>query len=85
MHGLSDNIEVRVVGAPIAAGSSIDGNSSRIDMADYESVQFVAPITDTLWSPADTSGEPSTIELVVIRRSPRSRCWASPGGAGSRL
>ena len=48
MHGLSDNIEVRVVGAPIAAGSSIDGNSSRIDMADYESVQFVAPITDSV-------------------------------------
>lgn len=48
MHGLSDNVEIRVVGAPVAAGSTIDNNSSRIDMADYESVMFIAPITDSV-------------------------------------
>lgn len=47
MHGLSDNIEIRVVGAPVAAGSTIDNNSSIIDMADYESVTFVAPVADS--------------------------------------
>jgi hypothetical protein len=46
MHGIVDNIEVRVVGAPVALGSSIDSNSTRIDMGDYESVTFVAAITD---------------------------------------
>lgn len=48
MHGLSDNIEIRVVGAPVAAGSAIDSNSSIIDMADYESVTFVAAVTDSV-------------------------------------
>lgn len=48
MHGLSSNVEVRVVGNPVAAGSTIDDNSSRIDMADYESVMFIAPITDSV-------------------------------------
>ena len=48
MHGLSKNVEIRVVGAPVAAGSTIDNNSSRIDMQDYESVMFVAPITDSV-------------------------------------
>lgn len=47
MHGILDNYEIRYVGALIAAGSSIDGNSSRIDMADYESVTFVTTITDS--------------------------------------
>ena len=48
MHGLLNNVEVRVVGSSVAAGSTIDNNSSRIDMADYESVQFIAPITDSV-------------------------------------
>ncbi|WP_026790350.1 hypothetical protein [Pleomorphomonas oryzae] len=48
MHLISDNLEVRYVGAAIAAGASIDGNSSRIDMADYESVLFVSTITDSV-------------------------------------
>lgn len=49
MHpGLLKDIEIREVGAPIAAGSSIDGNSDRIDMAGYEGVIFVAPITDSV-------------------------------------
>ena len=48
MHGLSNNVEIRVVGAPVVAGSSIDNNSSRIDMQNYESVMFVASITDSV-------------------------------------
>lgn len=47
MHGISDNLEFRVVGAPVANGSATDSNTSRIDMAGYESVVFVAPITDS--------------------------------------
>lgn len=48
MHGLTDNIEIRVVGAPVAAGASIDNNSTRIDMQAYESVTFIATITDSV-------------------------------------
>lgn len=48
MHGLSSNLEFRVVGAPVVAGSTIDNNSSRIDMRDYDSVTFVASITDSV-------------------------------------
>lgn len=48
MHGLSNNIETRVVGAPVTAGSTIDNNSSIIDMQDYESVMFIAAITDSV-------------------------------------
>ena len=48
MHGLLDNLEVRYVGAAVSAGSSIDNNSSRIDMAGYESVTFVTTITDSV-------------------------------------
>lgn len=47
MHKLSDNLEVRYVGALVAAGTSIDNNSNRIDMQNYESVMFVAAITDS--------------------------------------
>lgn len=48
MHLPLDNIEVRYVGAAITAGASIDGNSSRIDMAGYESVAFVTTISDSV-------------------------------------
>ncbi|MEW9838231.1 hypothetical protein [Mesorhizobium marinum] len=48
MHGLSKNVEIRVVGSPVVAGSAIDNNSSRIDMTDYESVMFIAPIADSV-------------------------------------
>jgi hypothetical protein len=48
MHGIKDNLEVRYVGAAVAAGSSIDNNSSRIDMAGYESVMFVTTVTDSV-------------------------------------
>lgn len=47
MHGLIDNLEFRVVGAPVANGSSTDSNSTRIDMAGYESVAFITVITDS--------------------------------------
>lgn len=45
---LLDNIEVRYVGAAVSAGSSIDSNSTRIDMAGYEGVAFVTAITDSV-------------------------------------
>lgn len=48
MHGLAQNVEIRVVGALVAAGNAIDNNSARIDMAGYESVTFVAAITDSV-------------------------------------
>ena len=48
MHLISDNLEIRYVGAAVAAGSSIDNNSSRIDMAGYESVLFVCTISDSV-------------------------------------
>lgn len=48
MHGLLNNVEVRVVAAAVAAGDDIDNNSSRIDMTDYESVMFVTTITDSV-------------------------------------
>lgn len=48
MHGLIDNLEIRYVGAAIAAAANTDGNSSRIDMADYESVAFLCTITDSV-------------------------------------
>jgi hypothetical protein len=55
---LYQDVDIREVGAPIAAGSSIDGNSDRIDMAGYEGVIFVAPITDS----ADTGVATLTVE-----------------------
>lgn len=44
MHGIIHNNALMLAGAAIAAGASIDNNSSIIDMADYESVMFVALI-----------------------------------------
>lgn len=48
MHKILDNIEVRKVGDAVTAGSSIDNNSSRIDMQDYEAVAFVTTVTDSV-------------------------------------
>lgn len=48
MHGITDNLEFRVVGAAVAAGSSIDNNSAIIDMADYEAVGFITNIADSV-------------------------------------
>jgi len=47
MHGILDNFEVRYVGDPVSNASSTDANSDRIDMQGYESVAFVAGITDS--------------------------------------
>lgn len=58
MHSISENIEIREVGAPVAAGSTIDNNSDRIDMTDYETVCFVVPITDSV----DTGVATVTVE-----------------------
>jgi hypothetical protein len=48
MHGIGDNFEIRYVGAAVAAAANTDSNSSRIDMAGYESVLFVCTITDSV-------------------------------------
>ncbi len=48
MHNIKDNVEIRYVGAAVAAGSSIDSNSSRIDTTGYESIAFVSTITDSV-------------------------------------
>lgn len=45
MHNIKDNLEVRYIGDLVAAGSTIDNNATRIDMQDYESALFIAPIT----------------------------------------
>lgn len=45
---LAKDVEIREVGAPVAAGSSIDNNSDRIDMSNYEGVIFITPITDSV-------------------------------------
>lgn len=47
MNGLIDNLEIRFVGALVAASSSIDDNSTIIDMAGFESVMFVTTINDS--------------------------------------
>lgn len=48
MHLITQNLEIREVGAPVAAGAAIDNNSDIIDMANYESVVFVAAITGSV-------------------------------------
>lgn len=48
MNGITDNLEIRVVAAPVAAGASINSASDIIDMAGYESVTFVAAITGSV-------------------------------------
>lgn len=46
--GLYNQIDIREIGAPVVAGSSIDDNSDRIDMAGYEGAIFMVPITDSV-------------------------------------
>lgn len=48
MHNITDNLELRLVGNAVTAGSSIDDNSSRIDMSGYESVAFFTVISDSV-------------------------------------
>jgi hypothetical protein len=47
-HQILAALEGRWVAAAVAAGSSIDSNSSRIDMANYESALFVTSISDSV-------------------------------------
>ena len=58
MHSITQNIEIREAGAPVAAGSAIDSNSDRIDTFGYESAVFIVPITDSV----DTGVATLTIE-----------------------
>lgn len=48
MHSILDNLEIRYVNDAVVAGSSIDDNSTIIDMTGYESVTFMVPITDSV-------------------------------------
>lgn len=48
MQFLTDHVEIREVGAPVAAASDTDDNSDRIDMTGFEGVVFVCPITDSV-------------------------------------
>ena len=48
IHGLLENVEFQHAGAAVAAGSSIDNNSGRIDVSDCESVLFVTAIADSV-------------------------------------
>jgi hypothetical protein len=55
------NFEIRECGAPVAAGSAIDENSDRIDMANWQSATFIVPITDSV----DTGVAALTIEQNI--------------------
>jgi len=55
---LGKDVELREIGSPVAAGSSIDDNSDRIDMAGYEGAIFFTMITDSV----DTGVAALTIE-----------------------
>jgi len=45
---LLKGIEIREVGAPVGAANNTDGNSDRIDMANYEGVLFITAVTDSV-------------------------------------
>ena len=65
------NYDRRVVADPVAAGSAIDSNSSIIDMAGFDSVTFLVPITDSVSTGVATltieqSGANSDAAMVAI-------------------
>ena len=45
---LAKHIDLNYAGAAVSAGSSIDDNSSRFDMANYEGILFFTTITDSV-------------------------------------
>lgn len=45
---LVKNVDIREVEAPIAAASDTDSNTDIVDMAGYDGVVFVTPITDSV-------------------------------------
>jgi len=47
MQNLIDYIDIREVGAPVAAASNTDSNSDRIDMSCFEGAIFITPIEDS--------------------------------------
>jgi len=47
MENLIDYIDIREVGAPVAAANNTDSNSDRIDMSCWEGAIFIATITDS--------------------------------------
>ncbi len=47
MHSISQNLELRRIGAAVAAASNTDNNSDRIDMTDYQAARFFVTITDS--------------------------------------
>ncbi len=55
---LTNNISTREAAAPISASSSIDTNTDRIDMANWEGVRFTTSITDSV----DTGVATLTVE-----------------------
>lgn len=57
MNFLKNN-KIQEVLAPVAAGSSIDSNSDRLDMTGWDGVIFIVPITDSV----DTGVATLTIE-----------------------
>ncbi|MCP4306476.1 MAG: hypothetical protein GY788_16740, partial [bacterium] len=57
-HGFLHNADIRWVNAAVAAGSSIDDESTIIDAQGAESILFAVPITDS----ADTGVATLTVE-----------------------
>lgn len=45
---LLKNCLIGEVGAPVAAASSTDSNSDRLDMSGWDGVCFIAPVTDSV-------------------------------------
>lgn len=45
---LLKNVKIQEVLAPVAAADDTDSNSDRLDMANYEGVIFIVPITDSV-------------------------------------
>lgn len=43
---LTETVDIREVGAPVANASNTDSNSDIIDMSGYDGVCFICPITD---------------------------------------
>jgi len=58
MQDLLRNAAIDYVGAAIAASSTIDGNSTRLDMSGYDTVIFMTTITDS----TDTGTATLTVE-----------------------
>lgn len=48
MGPITNDIKIVRIGNAVAAGSSIDNNSDRVDMQDFDGAVFVAGITDSV-------------------------------------